>query len=96
MELGRSVVFPDRCRRMRCQGVLGAWPRGAAWDGMSHWDGDGSDRMNGELGSMRKFHLYLEMGYTDVYWGCNPLILTIDPNFLRHPSGWFRWMRSCI
>ena len=21
-----------------------------------------------------------------VYWGCNPLILTIDPNFLAHPS----------
>ena len=28
MELGRSVVLRDRCRRMRCQGVLGAWPRG--------------------------------------------------------------------
>ena len=21
-----------------------------------------------------------------VYWGCTPLILTIDPNFLGHPS----------
>ena len=22
-----------------------------------------------------------------VYWGYNPLILTIDPSFLGHPSG---------
>lgn len=35
MELGRSVVLLDRCRRMRCQGVLGAWPPGGpcvGWD----------------------------------------------------------------
>ena len=26
---------------------------GRCWDGMSHWDGNGSDRMKGELGSIR-------------------------------------------
>ena len=28
------------------------------------------------------FHLLIN----GVYWGYNPLILTIDPNFLGHPS----------
>ena len=32
------------------------------------------------------------MGYNllikGVYWDYNPLILTIDPNFLGHPSTW--------
>ena len=30
------------------------------------------------------------MGYIDVYWGYNPLILTIDPNFLGHPTDFFQ------
>ena len=34
------------------------------------------DRING------LFHLLINW----VYWGYNPLILTIDPNFLGHPS----------
>ena len=57
MELGRSVVLRDRCRRMRCQGVLGAWPRGARV-GMGCPIGrfpDFRDGMNGELGSMGYF-----------------------------------------
>ena len=29
------------------------------------------------------FHLLIN----GVYWGYNPLILNIDPNFLGHPSG---------
>ena len=33
------------------------------------------------------FHLLIN----GVYWGYNPLILTIDPNFLQHPSMLQQW-----
>ena len=38
------------------------------------------------------------MGYNllknGVYWGYNPLILTVDPNFLGHPSMEFPLLRK--
>ena len=47
-------------------------------------------RMSQEVGK------WLVNGYNllknGVYWGYNPLILTIDPNFLGHPS---RWVGRC-
>ena len=37
------------------------------------------------------FHLFIN----GVYWGYNPLILTIAPNFLGHPSGEFKSQSKC-
>ena len=34
------------------------------------------------------FHLLIN----GVYWGYNPLILTIDPNFLGHPPNVMEWI----
>ena len=45
------------------------------------------------LGSVDFFHLLIN----GVYRGCNPLILTIDPNFLGHPSiGTSGPLRHCV
>ena len=50
--------------------------------------GDGSGWINGERIS-GLFHLLVNGVFLGVY---NPLILTIDPNFLRQPSGGTPWL----
>ena len=42
---------------------------------------DGSDRINGD-----RINGLFQLLINGVYWDYNPLILTIDPNFLGHPS----------
>ena len=43
-----------------------------------------ADFSTGALGpeALGLFHLLIN----GIYWGCDPLILTFDPNFLGHPS----------
>ena len=58
--------------------LLGGSQRILTW--MSRWKlGSNGLLING---SFHRPILY----YNGVYWGYNPLILTIDPNFLGHPS----------
>ena len=38
-----------------------------------------------KLGSMVRINGLFHLAIHGVYWGYNPLILTIDPNFLGHP-----------
>ena len=38
------------------------------------------------IGSVRRINGLFHLLINGVYWGYNPLILTIDPNFLGHPS----------
>ena len=51
-----------------------------------------SQEVDGSMVSINGlFHLLIN----GVYWGYNPLILTIDPNFLGHPSSPFHeWART--
>ena len=39
-----------------------------------------------KLGSMVRINGLFHLLINGVFWGYNPLILTIDPNFLGHPS----------
>ena len=49
----------------------------ATW--MSRW----------KLGSMVRINGFFHLLINGVYWGCHSPILTFDPNFLGHPSGYF-------
>ena len=42
-----------------------------------------------KLGSMDRISGLFHLPINGVYWVYNPLILTIDPNFLQHPSRWW-------
>ena len=42
-----------------------------------------------KLGSMVRTNGLFHLLINGVYWGYNPPILTFDPNFLGHPSGYF-------
>ena len=45
-----------------------------------------------KLGSMVRITGLFHLPINGIYWGYNPLILTIDPNFLGHPSiAWTPW-----
>ena len=47
------------------------------------------DVLLGLLGSMVRINGLFHLLINGLYWGYNALILTIDPNFLGHPSGVF-------
>ena len=48
--------------------------------------GDYLDVPERKLGSLVRINGLFHLLINGVYWGYKPLILTIDPNFLGHPS----------
>ena len=66
-DLGISGWFHSQVVRCKCSNVWVATTR------MSRW----------KLGSMVRINGLFHLRINGVYWGYNPLILTIDPNFQR-------------